>query len=734
MNRPAALALAALSLFFVLFPLTLGKPGLPVGLKSDEPAYYLMALSLAFDRDLRLEVKDVDRVFQEFPFRRVENLILATDDGWRTVHFGKPYVYSLFAAPWARWFGANGLVSFNLALLMGLVWLGTVYLGRFNPPGLAALFAAGFVLLSNGFAYAFWLHPEVFNMAAVGACLFLGFHRWGAAGRDPGPWLAGLSGGALALAVYNKPMLAAVGLALLLGWARRRCWREAGAWLAGAALSLAALAGLSVALTGHPTSYLGVRRQGVAVCEPGRMPIAPESTAGGGSAPKPVQGTGGAWSWIFHLPRVPPGELLRSLGYFLWGRHAGLLLYAPFAGLCLLLFLFHERRSVERWVLLGTLAAIALFFVAFIPDNWQGGGGFIGNRYYVSAYPAFLFLVTRLAPQGLVAVGYALGGIFLGPILFTPFGPAGPEPTLQAHVRNPPFRFFPLELSLREIPGYIEQEVGPVQFLGRRDVVLPQGEVLWLRGASRVELWLSSPRPIERAVFALRNLAPGNRLRLTLPGAAAELEFGDVGGQGESRRLELRPTGPTQVRRIRGTPVYVYRLVVWPATGRIRHWTRWMPPDPCPYFAYNPSFEESFLVGAELLFLGDGRELERDVFGLRWGPIELPAQVEAGSEFAATVRLVNRSREDWSAAGAARVRLAYHWRRPDGEVLVWDGRRTELPLPVAAGGRAAVEQVFEAPAEPGRYVLEIEPVFEYVAWFSDRHPESVYRATVEVLP
>jgi hypothetical protein len=80
------------------------------------------------------------------------------------------------------------------------------------------------------------------------------------------------------------------------------------------------------------------------------------------------------------------------------------------------------------------------------------------------------------------------------------------------------------------------------------------------------------------------------------------------------------------------------------------------------------------------------------------------------------------------------VRLAYHWRRPGGELLVRDGRRTELPLPVAPGLRVEVEQFFDAPTEPGRYALEIEPVFEYVAWFSDRNPEAVYRAEVEVLP
>ena len=44
----------------------------------------------------------------------------------------------------------------------------------------------------------------------------------------------------------------------------------------------------------------------------------------------------------------------------------------------------------------------------------------------------------------LTVVGYTLGGALLGPIFFTPFGAPVVEPTLQAHVRNAPYRHFPL--------------------------------------------------------------------------------------------------------------------------------------------------------------------------------------------------------------------------------------------------------------------------------------------------
>lgn len=772
MGRTAVLTLTCLTLFLALFPLTLGKPGLPAGLKADEPAYYLMALSLAKDRDLRAEVRDLDRAFQEFPFRKVDNLILMTDDGWRTVYFGKPYVYSLFAAPFAGAFGANGMVSFNLLLIAAMIWMGALYLARFNDGGLAALFAAGFYLLSNGFAYGFWLHPEVFNMAAVAGCLFFGLHRFGGGeGREGGAWIAALSGALLPLAAYNKPMLAAFGVPLLVGWLLRRDFRRAGAWLAGAVACGLAIVAFAYASTGHPTSYLGVRRQGVTICEPGRMPIGPAETsaspaAGGatrgmspaspggdgpsgstslpaGSATRaatapapaaaPVQGTGGAWTWIFQKPQTSVSELTENLGYFLWGRHTGLFLYAPFALVALLLFVLHRRKGPERWALLAMLGAVALFFLLFIPDNWQGGGGFVGNRYFVNAYPAFLYLVTRLTPRFLTAGGFAAGGLFVGSIVFTPFGAGGPEPTLQSHVRNAPLRYFPLELSLREVPGYDKRTVGAFSFLGRRDAFLPRGDRFFLRGADTVELYVTGEEPLPRALLAVRSLAPDNRVRLEMGGAEVTLDFDSAAAGGETRRVELAPERPYKVRKHFGRTLYVYRLRVSSATGRIVPWTRVPPPSSCRYFPGDEPTLEGFFLGAELTYLGTGASLAAEIYAVRWGAIEVPERVSAGETFELPVRLFNESASPWTADGAARVRLAYHWRSLDGEVLLWDGERTEIELPVPPGGRVAARQKVKAPPVPGRYILELDPVHEQVAWFSERNGGNTWKAEIEVL-
>ena len=590
MDKTVALALLCLSLALLIVPLTQHKPGLPATLKADEAAYYLAALSLVKDGDLRCEPKDLARLFQEYPYRPVHNLILATDDGWRTVYYGKPYIFSLLAAPLAALWGANGLVLFNASLLVAMIWMATLYLRRYNPDWLAALFAVGFFLMSTTFTYVFWLQPELLNMFATAACLFLGLHVFDPRGGErwrPGafkwpPMVARLaakpnllalvgSASALAIGVYNKPMLAAIGLPVCFRLLRHRCWRELVVWVLSAVLATGALAGLSIALTGHPTSYLGVDRQGFNIHTPHRMPMEPkELTADGVPLGRKTAG----WWWIFRVPRMSLAEFREDATYFFFGRHTGLFLYQPFSFIALLLFLAFGRRSAVRWAVAGVIALIAVFFLCCIPHNWHGGGGFVGNRYFIMVYPAFVFLVTRIRPDWIVAPGFAAGGLFVGSLVFSPFGLVVPSPTLQAHARNHPFQIFPFEHSLVEVPGYQAVTHAGVYVRGRKDHMRIEGESLWIAASQPTELWLSSQTPIQQLVLAVTSPVPENPVTLRIEDASDRL----IAGR-EPQRVELSPSRPTLIRRDRHLvdrdrllDIYVYKMEIRTATGEMPRW------------------------------------------------------------------------------------------------------------------------------------------------------------------
>lgn len=765
MGRSTGLALLGLSLFLLSLPLALGKPGLPQGLKADEAAYFLMAESLARDADLRLEERDMDRLFEEFHYRPTRNLVLATDDGWQTVYFGKPFAYSLAAAPFVRVLGSKGMLLFNMLLMVAMIWLGTVYLSRSNPEPVAALFAVGFFLVSAGFSYVFWLQPEIFTMACVTGALFFGLTRgrrdprlsrprFEGTAREPEPPTVagiGLAGCLLAFAVYHKPPVAAlalplVGLPLLRSSPLRERLRLPIAWALGFLGTLGVLALLSLSLTGHATSYLGMKRQGFWACEPGVLPVQPavatatETATAAPDDPTPrdsgaaakeaaeASPTGNDFSWLIRIPEVNFGKLIENVGYFLWGRHTGLLLYFPFAGLAVGLFLLASRRSAQGWMLLGSMALVGGFYLLYIAWNWHGGGGFVGNRYFVNVVPGFLFLVEAIAPAWLPVVGYALGGLLLGPLLFTPFGAMVPEGTLQAHTRSFPLRTFPLELSLRNVPGYHRLGLGPLRIVAREDRVLPEDDTLWIEGATRTPLLVLSAERLGRQRLQLLGATDGE-VEIALGGDRQRVSL----RAGEIVSVELEPRSFSRRYSPGNELWWVNELEVKTDLGAVRHRTRHWPATPCSgVFAYDPITEESFFAGVGVRILGSPEAVDRDLYRVSWNPLDAPDRVASGASFEIEATATNRSAAAWPAAGSARVRASYRFvDRATGEITTPFGPRTDLPAPVAPGESVTLELEATAPETPGDYVLEIDLVYEYVSWFSDRG-SSLARAPITV--
>ncbi len=77
----------------------------------------------------------------------------------------------------------------------------------------------------------------------------------------------------------------------------------------------------------------------------------------------------------------------------------------------------------------------------------------------------------------------------------------------------------------------------------------------------------------------------------------------------------------------------------------------------------------------------------------------------------------NRSGYDWDPNDKHPVRLSYHWVNDQGELIVADGVRTNLPHTVPGGDRCRVAARVHPPPAPGRYTLAIYVLREGVGWF-----------------
>ena len=390
------------------------------------------------------------------------------------------------------------------------------------------------------------------------------------------------------------------------------------------------------------------------------------------------------------------------------------------------MFLFSGRRGRDRWLLVLALAVIAGYFLLFIGWNWQGGGGFIGNRYFVSVMPAFLFLVPgRISPWTLPAGGLA-AGLFAGAMVLAPFGVTVPAPTLQAHTRNAPLRYLPFEFSLRNVPGYERRSIAGMRILGRADRVLERGGAWWVAARGPSELFLESRHRFDSLTLFVTSPVAPNRLRLKLDGGpAADVEFAEAGRR---QRVTLHSRKPHKVRRRDGHRSYVHRLRVETTRGAPTVWTRVRPPAPCAVYAWNRETEETFYLGAELRFLASEEHMNAEVFAARIGTVGLmPATLPAGAEVELPVGVTNESQVTWRRQGYVGVNLASRWRQgiatgegeEPGPRIAPEGRRSLLPE-LAPGGFETVMLRVRAPDEPGDYTLEIDLVYEQVAWFEQR--------------
>ncbi len=111
-----------------------------------------------------------------------------------------------------------------------------------------------------------------------------------------------------------------------------------------------------------------------------------------------------------------------------------------------------------------------------------------------------------------------------------------------------------------------------------------------------------------------------------------------------------------------------------------------------------------------------------------------PPRLESGRTVTVEVAVTNTGAASWTEGRP--FRLAYHWLRPDGSVAMWDGPRTELPLPLPAGGTVRVRARVVAPPRPGRYLLQWDVVEEHVRWLSELsdEPPPTYPVTVVRAP
>jgi hypothetical protein len=322
------------------------------------------------------------------------------------------------------------------------------------------------------------------------------------------PGSDGVAAVLLGVATFSKPSNLLLILPLL-GWLLiRRQWRRA--FVAGAIFVVvgAALVAGNLAITGDWNFQGGDRRTFY-----GPFPFQDRAVlweaAGQDRATNRV-----LWDHIFDR-RVFWTVFSHNVGYFLVGRYSGLLPYF-FPGLFAIVafLLARGRRAAWQWLVLSAALAQVLLLLVWVPYTYNGGGGSIGNRYFMNTYGVLLFLLPPISSAGFAIIPWIVGCLFSAQVTFNPFFSSF-NPSQQA--KQGPLRWLPVELTLvNDLPINTQPNRARVWFGQQRRFQIyflddngyaREGLSFWVRGRSTAEFLVKT---VEAASALELDLASGD--------------------------------------------------------------------------------------------------------------------------------------------------------------------------------------------------------------------------------
>ena len=479
------------------------------GFFGDAATYYMLGHSLADDLDFEYQREDLVRVWREYP-GGPEGVFLKRGKGSH-IFFAKSFIYPLLAAPFIKVFGTNGFMVFH-ALLMTLCFAcAYAYLAARSHPVAALIFALAFVFVSVAPVYMVQIAPDFFNFAIVLFAFFFWCYKEVAGPPPEGRerswrtrWLLSprsdvVAAALLGAAMFSKPkqimLIAPLVVSALL---RRQWWRgfKIGSVFAAVVIALFAI---NTVVTGDWNYQGGERKTFLGAGDgtfTGGFPY--QNDASTFDSVGSARVGGGSFGVLFTrdaLLEVFP----HNLGYFMFGRHTGFAIYF-FPGLmAVLLFLAATRdRAMWQWLTFAAGAGSAIVLLLYMPFTYSGGGGPVGNRYFLGSYGVFLFLVPPLqtAVGGLIAM--AMSALFVAPILSNPFF-ASTHP--YEHSKTGVFRWLPTELTMvNDLPINTGPSSRFRQPLGGTPPVLAyfiddnvfnrEGDAFWVKGESSADILL----------------------------------------------------------------------------------------------------------------------------------------------------------------------------------------------------------------------------------------------------
>ncbi|MCP5108483.1 MAG: DUF2029 domain-containing protein [bacterium] len=494
-------------LFVIFFPFATDLPQRQRwGFFSDEAAYFAVTQSLVHDGDIKYTLKDLQRIRKDFPTGPVGSYLKKGADG--ALYYAKSFAYPIFAAPFFGLFGVKGLLLFNGLMLFLAVFLAYLLLKQYHPPDKSFGFALVFIFASVIPVYIWWLTADLFNFFMMFTGLFFFFYKF------KRPWFFYFSAVFFSAAAFSKTwILPAIGIVYLVLLMRKQWKKFAVLTLISILLFLGFVAYLYVQ-TGDLSYklYMGGERRHFG----SRFPYeSPDFTFEDGT----LMSFDNYWDRFYNSPKVFATNLL----YYFFGRFTGIFIYFASAFFLLILFFF-QRKEPEDWFILAAIVMTMLVFLVLAPDNYFGGSGSVGNRYFFIAFPLFFFLgfKNRLFKFSVVPVMTAiilLSGVYID----SHYHSSTPRLAGMSFPINlfPPEKTQFLSLPTNENPRAFGKLLRDGEntyqvYLINDNYHTIETNSIWSKGDKKLELFLATPAKVKGFEITLVSKKQNNRVSFAI--------------------------------------------------------------------------------------------------------------------------------------------------------------------------------------------------------------------------
>jgi hypothetical protein len=504
----------------------LDVPRIAGPIKGDEATYVAMAFSVAKDFDLKYRPEDYRRFLALYGTGPEGIFLKRAAESPAEFDYGKAFAYSVVAAPFAGLLGLGGLLLFNLVLLGVDVWCAALFCrARTGGRVAGSLIGIAFIAASVVPIYAVWLTPELFNVSLVLMAYFLWLYKE-VAPADAPAWLTRpstdwIAAALIGVATFSKPTHAPLIAPMVL----TMMWRQQ--WMRGLGVGTlflvvgGGLFGVNALVTGEWNYQGGV--DGSRMYFVTHFPFDAQNTPfEAGKSMTTNEATD-----VVEADSVPT-TLPKNAFYFLIGRHAGLLPYFFPGALIALLWLVRARQApIWQWLTAAAAALAVAALLVLAPDIWNGGGGPIGNRYFLSLYPTLLFLLPAQLGWPTALIAGVVGLICVGPIVAHPFV-LSQNPWLVPE--RWPLRLLPIEMTiLNQLPVALNQQrfrvpvsPDPVVFLYYMDsrTYFQEKDGFWVAPGT-AEIIIRTERPLTALRLKLKSPID-NHIAITVGGKSWE--------------------------------------------------------------------------------------------------------------------------------------------------------------------------------------------------------------------